>query len=87
MAETVIKPKGGTVAFFEIIPMTCLKLQKESGYCGYISNMFIVSVFIGLKRLCGLFSEIKSGGKDKERLMEKHYTIFRKSYTIHTSAH
>jgi hypothetical protein len=34
MAETVINPKGGTVAFFDMMPITCLKLQKESGYCG-----------------------------------------------------
>lgn len=34
MADTVIKPSGGTAAFLEIKRRACLKLQNESGHCG-----------------------------------------------------
>jgi hypothetical protein len=45
MAETVIKPKGGTAASFDMNFKACLKLQKESGYWGYRNKMFIIVSF------------------------------------------
>jgi hypothetical protein len=41
IADTVIKPSGGTAAFFDINFNACLKLQNESGQCGYTNNIFI----------------------------------------------
>jgi hypothetical protein len=41
IADTVIKPSGGTAAFLEMKRKAYLKLQNEAGYCGKINNTFI----------------------------------------------
>jgi hypothetical protein len=41
IADTVIKPSGGTTAFLEMKSNAYLKLQKEAGYWGKINNTFI----------------------------------------------
>ena len=44
MADTVIKPNGGTAAFFDINFKACLKLQNDSGQTGYTNKIFIKSI-------------------------------------------
>ena len=54
MAETVIKPRGGTAAFLEMKCKACLKPQKESGYCGNTNRTFIYYLYFNCRKVAFL---------------------------------
>jgi hypothetical protein len=64
IAETVIKPSGGTAAFLEMNRKAYLKLQNEAGYWGEINNTFI-DFYISIYKNCF----VKNCGIQPKRLL------------------
>ena len=62
MADTVINPRGGTAAFFDINFKACLKLQNDSGQTGYTNKIFIYTnyqfVYYDIEYCLNCFSDI-----------------------------
>ena len=55
MADTVIKPSGGTAAFLEMKRKAWLKLQYVSGYSGYTNKIFMELILKFLERYYSVF--------------------------------
>ena len=97
IAETVINPSGGIAAFLDINFKACLKLQKESGHCGYTNNIFIcIDLYFAnplMKKFIVEFFEAVLVNKIKYSLCKLRkiesgipYRISIITYIIHTSS-